>query len=337
MTPQQNSFRQIWSDMSLPPDEISTTIRPVSGTNAYLAKSYDGSMGLFLRDVTDELSKRRYEHLEITMHAKKEVPLPNRPPSILRNVLFLRADHEIKSPTLSLILEGLYDQEPSGQFTASDMITVLDEVEELLRRPKALPTKEEVVGAWGELYILRLLLQNTQNAIIQRNILTGWEGEIREKLDFRFLYAMQALEVKTTMSSKRNHHLHGTEQVTIPSGFEYGTLASLSVETGQGYTCESLLNSIESIAIGTIDQKKKFLELLEKKVLIRGVACSDNRFSFDLMIDGLRFFDFSQVPSPSEVEGVTPIEWLRDLSNAKALTSFETDGLISRITHPPRA
>jgi len=283
------------------------------------------------------LPKRRYKHLEITMHNKKEVTLPNRPPLILRNVLFLSADHEIKSPALSLILEGLHDQEPSGQFTASDMINVLDEVEELLRRPKALPTKEEVAGAWGELYILRLLLQNTSDADIQSKILSGWEGEIREKLDFRFLFAMQALEVKTTMSSERIHHLHGTEQVTTPSGFEHGTLASLCVETEQGYTCESLLDSIESIAIGTTEQKEKFAELLAQRILIRGAACLDNRFSFDLMVNGLRFFDFSQVPSPSEVEGVTPIEWLSDLSNATALSSSETDGLISRVTLPRRA
>ncbi|MDA8673161.1 PD-(D/E)XK motif protein [Candidatus Poseidoniales archaeon] len=337
MTITTSSFRQVWEGMSLPPNPEATTIRPVSGTNAYLAKNYDGSMGLFLRDVTDTLPKRTYKHLEITIHNKKQVPLPGRPPLILRNVLFLNADHEIKTPALSLILEGLHDQEPSGQFTAADMIAVLDEVEELLRRPKALPTKEEVAGAWGELYVLRLFLQNIKNPDLQRKVLFGWEGETREKLDFRFLYAMQAIEVKTTMSSERIHHLHGIEQVTIPSGFDHGALASLCVETDQGYTCEHLLTSIESVAVGTREQKDKFVELLAKRTLIRGIACQDNRFSFDLIRDGLRFFDFSQVPSPGDVDGVTPIEWLSDLSVSSSLTSAEKDELMFRVIHPRQA
>ena len=329
--PSQMTFRKTWEAMSLPPNEETTTISPVSGTNAYLAKSFDGSMGLFLKDVTDSLPHRTYKHLDMTMHNRKEVNLPRRR-LMLRNVLVLSADHEVKSPVLSLILEGLFDQEPSGHFTASDMVAVLDDVEELLRKPKALPTKEEVAGAWGELYVLRLLLQSTPSPELRHSILSGWEGEVREKLDFRFLFAVQALEVKTTMSSVRIHHLHGTEQVTIPPGFEHGTLASLCVVADQGNTCEDMLESIAALASGTGAQKERFLNLLERRKLIRGVVCTDARFPFDVLRSGLQFFDFSEVPTPGEVDGVTPIEWLSDLSNATALTSSETDALISRIT-----
>ena len=322
--------------MSLPPNEESTTISPVSGTNAYLTKSHDGSMGLYLRDITDQLPSRRYMHLEISMHREKEVRLPGGKRTRLRNLLFLNADRSVKSPALALILEGLHDHRETGEFTASDMISVLDEVEELLRRPKGLPTIEEVAGAWGELYILRMLIQISTNPDTQRAIISGWEGEVREKLDFRFLYASQVLEVKTTMSGERIHHLHGTEQVTIPHGFEHGILASLCLEVEQGVTCKSLLDSIESLSSGSADEKRRFDELLARRITVRGPACYDERHSFDLMRDGLLFYDFSDVPTPGEAEGVTPIEWLSDLTNAEPLASSERDGLIARVTdsHP---
>ena len=144
------SFRRIWESMSLPPNEESTTISPVTGTNAYLTKSYDGSMGLYLRDITDQLPRRRYMHLEISMLREKEVRLSGGRVKRLRNLLFLDADRSVKSPALALILEGLHDHSETGEFTASEMISVLDEVEELLRRPRGLPTIEEVAGAWGE-------------------------------------------------------------------------------------------------------------------------------------------------------------------------------------------
>ena len=60
-------------EMSKPPNLESTTIRQVSGTNSYLTKSFDGSMGLYLIDVTDQLPSRRYKHLNITMHRKKKL------------------------------------------------------------------------------------------------------------------------------------------------------------------------------------------------------------------------------------------------------------------------
>ena len=320
-------------EMSKPPNLESTTIRQVSGTNSYLTKSFDGSMGLYLIDVTDQLPSRRYKHLNITMHRKKEVVKSGKKTLILRNVLFLQSDHEVSPTALTLILELLHEREPSGQFTASNMIEVLDEVEELLRRPRSLPQKEDVVGAWGELYILRLLLQNTSIPELQRKIIAGWEGETREKLDFRFLHAEQALEIKTTMSSERIHHLHGLEQITIPAGFEHGAVASLCVDADQGYTCEHLLTSIEKLSVGNEKEKFEYSKLLSKRVLVRGQQlCEDNRYHFELSVDGLKFFDFSNVPSPGSVENVIPIEWLSDLSNSQSLTTTESENLISRIT-----
>jgi len=329
----EQSFRSLWAKMSLPPHPDATTIRPIPRTNAYLSKNYDNSIGLFLRDVTDQLPKRRFKHLDIILKPSQNLSIPKGGNKTLYNCLILQADNEIKAPLLSLILDCLHDLEPTGEFTASNLISVLDDVEELMRKPKSPPTREEVAGVWGELYVLRLLLNNSITPVKQYEIVKGWEGETREKLDFRFLFAKQVLEIKSTTSKVRIHHLHGIEQVTIPPGFENGAMASLILETGQGSTNLMMVSSIVNCFKGSIQEKRKCSELLEKRMLLRGEACNDERFPFDLAPNGLHFFDFENVPTPGEAEGVTPIEWLSDLTNSEAFTSSDTDDLISMITH----
>ena len=318
--------------MSTPPNEDSITIRPVPQTNAYLAKYFDQSFGLFMRDVTDRLSKRSYKHIEIEMKPVQQITVPGRGSRNLNNCLILKADDEIKSPLLSLILDCLHDEQPSGHFTAMNLISVLDDVEELMRRPKTPPTIQEVAGAWGELFILKMLVNNSHDHIRQFEILKGWEGETREKLDFRFLFCRQVLEVKSTINADRIHHLHGLEQVTIPPGFENGCLASLLLHSGQGITALELVNTLLNSAKGTIEEKRNFQELLERRILLRGEVCNDNRFSFELVRDGLKFFDFENVPTPGEVDGVSSVEWVSDLSGSQSFNSSETDEMVSKIT-----
>lgn len=334
----QTSFRSTWDRMDCPLSSDDLTIRELENTNAYLTKSFDGSMGLFLRDIRDSLPNRKYKNLEITTHTRQDLHRPDGEIEILRNCLKIVADPAIKAQTLSLILERLHDHQPSGHFTATDMVTVLDEVEELLRRPKGLPPIEEVAGAWGELYVLRMLIQNTSDARRQYSILSGWEGEHQEKIDFRFLFAAQALEIKTTMSDKRIHHMHGSEQVVIPPAFNFGALASLRISPSEGVTCAALLDDIVDAYVGTSDEeRKRFAELLHRRTRVRGKESTDDRFSFNLVRDGLAFYDFSVIPSPGDVEGVIAIEWLSDLRGSEPLSSDERDSLISRITRHQQA
>ena len=54
------------------------------------------------------------------------------------------------------------------------------------------------------------------------------------------------MEIKSTITSERIHHLHGIEQVTIPPGFEEGYLASLILQCDQGITTLELVNTIQN-------------------------------------------------------------------------------------------
>lgn len=330
----QTSFRSSWAEMSKPPSPDALTVKPVRGTNAFLTKDHYGSLGLFLKEVHDDLPKRKYKHIDIEIHAKKILHIPGKGRQTLNNCLILSSDPRISTAALTLILEGLYDKSPGGSFSSTDLITVLDEIEELLKRPKAPPSKEEVAGAWGELYILKMLIQSARSSEVQRKILLGWEGEIREKIDFRFAHTLLGLEVKTTMSERRIHHLHGVGQVTIPDGYTDGILASLLVDTSGGFTCIDQIGQIERAAKGTEPEQEKFMELLSHRSLIRGPACLDDRFRFQLRMNGLNFYDFVDVPKSPATEGVTPIEWLSDFSDSKPLNSRLVDKVMLKITHP---
>jgi len=270
--------------------------------------------------------------MEITQHRQKILDMPDSKPEKFDDCLILKTDSEIDGAALSLILERLNHHSSEGHFSAKILVNVLDEVEEILRRKRAFPAIEEVAGAWGELNILHMLLNSTNSAATQRAILAGWEGETRQKLDFKFIYAMQVLEIKTTMSDKRIHHLHGIDQVTIPPGFDYGALASLCVQTGRGFTCAQFVKLIKVAATGTETEIEKFGELLATRILVRGrTLCEDERFSFELIENGLQYCELDNVPKPGEAEGVTPIEWLSDLTDVEMMKSEVVHTLINRI------
>ena len=160
-----NSFKELWGIMSTPPSVDAITIRPVPQTNAYLAKYFDESFGLFLRDITDRVpTSTVYKHIEIKLKPTQHITIPGRGSRVLNNCLILQADNEIKAPLLSLILDCLHDEEPSGQFTALNLISVLDDVEELMRRPKNGRLHYKKMLEHGVNYtLLRLLVNNCNN------------------------------------------------------------------------------------------------------------------------------------------------------------------------------
>ena len=92
----EQSFRSLWAKMSLPPHPDATTIRPIPRTNAYLSKNYDNSIGLFLRDVTDQLPKRRFKHLDIILKPSQNLSIPKGGNKTLYNCLILQADNKLK-------------------------------------------------------------------------------------------------------------------------------------------------------------------------------------------------------------------------------------------------
>jgi hypothetical protein len=80
----------------------------------------------------------------------------------------------------------------------------------LLQRPQRLSTEEEI-GLWGELYFLRSLIDVHGDAAV-----ASWVGPLGEMHDFRA--GSVELELKTTLSSSRNHLINGLSQLASSPG-----------------------------------------------------------------------------------------------------------------------
>jgi len=270
--------------------------------------------------------------MELEFTHRKDMVIPGQGTRRLNGCLVLLASSNINASVLSLILDQMFHSEPSGIFSTVLLFEVLDDVEKILKRPKSPPTKEEVIGAWGELYVMLYLLRSSTDHQTQLAILRGWEGEKREKIDFRFARARQAMEIKSTLAEERHHHMHGLEQVTVPDGFLEGSLASICMVEQPGQSCADLVASIKGVAIGTEDEILRFQEELQRRIRVRGKECGDERFFFEISEHGMRFFDFAAVPCPEATDRMVPLEWIAKLSDDNALLESELSARLRSIT-----
>lgn len=109
---------------------------------------------------------------------------------------------------------------------------------EALLSSSAQITREKVVGLFGELWVLRLLLSESVAP------LSCWIGADRQSHDFR-MGALE-LEVKTTTSNVRRHVIHGLNQLSPTPGY---TLSLVSIRLGSAGSNpgESLNELVEKI------------------------------------------------------------------------------------------
>ena len=326
--PPSRSIRETWNRISTPKREDEQGVKQISNTNLLLLKGHDGAFGLCLYGVTQPSRSKHYLHMDLEFTHRKDMVIPGQGTRRLNGCLILLASPEINASVLGLILNQMFYSEPSGTFSTDILFEVLDDVEKILKRPKNPPTKEEVIGAWGELYVMLYLLRSTSDHQTQLSIIKGWEGETREKIDFRFARARQVMEIKSTLSEERHHHMHGLEQVVVPDGYLEGSLASICMVEQPGQSCAELVACINDVARGTDEEILRFREEFQRKIMIRGKECTDKRFFFEISEHGMKFFDFSCVPHPEATDDMVPLEWIAKLSNEKAL--LESD-LSSRL------
>jgi len=324
-------FKETWSNLKPPSKGYS--ISKITGTNALAAIDSDSRPLLFIHGVTDPLPKRNFRHLDI-----QEIPMMiltvNEEKREVRRILRLEGDETIDVDLFATVLEYLGEIQPDGNFTAKNLIKVLDLVKEMVRGPKRPPTREEVKGAWGEVYLLNTLIKNSKSASTQKSILSSWEGdEHQENIDFRFNHVGIVAEVKTTESEQRNHIIHGMAQLEIPSDYNFGVLASLTIqEIDEGETVKEMINQIIENLCGSDIEKKEAIEILNHRCRIRGAASVDERYRFSLAYDGLFFYKLEDVPRPKDTSDVIPMEWMSNLSNTTPISPEKTLEIMMEIT-----
>jgi hypothetical protein len=327
------SLRETWTKIPPPPSGADASAVQVTGTNAWVTKTPAGGFGLILTGVSRPLRLLTLKNLHLVYRGELEFEERGSKRRVSR-CLQMILEPPFDTETLANIVDRLREKEPKGDFSSDLLVGTLEDVRAILEPPGPGPSKEEVIGAWGELYVLEILLRRARDPPAQHGVLEAWESQVRVRdiLDFRFGAPCVVFEVKTSLG-QRIHHLQGYGQVTIPEPYREGYLVSLLLEEPtdrSGRTCADVTRALRALITGTETGRERLGILLESKLGMRGAACADERYDFLTTHDSLALFPFSSVPRPTLEANVRDVTWSADLTGVQALNSAEQTAVLKR-------
>ena len=113
--------------------------------------------GLLLSGVRPPHRTPRLENISFTMKDEKHLVQGDRVTK-LRDCLEVNLGPGFDPDLMLRILEAMQKRSKDAHYSSEMLIEVIHDVLEMFRRPPKLPTKEEVIGAWGEMEVLRMLV-----------------------------------------------------------------------------------------------------------------------------------------------------------------------------------
>lgn len=174
-------------------------------------------------------------------------------------------------------------------------------------------TVGDALGLWGELYIITKSIDI--NSAIQ-----SWC--LHKKAKYDFVTNQFALEVKTTLGSKRKHQF-SIEQLRPNGEFDVFVASLCVVELYSGKTVFELINEIYN-QISNAELRSQFFS----HCLIKGgMAIYNSTLTLQSLTDkgALLFFDSINIPTPY-IEPSAPIDNIRfdvDLSSLKPVSEID--------------
>ncbi len=331
-----SAIRDTWRRLSTPADPKELSAEHVSRTNAWVFKDHRGSFGLMLTGVDPPGRDTHLKNIQVAFKPEKEVQ-EHGSTRLVPRCLEINLDSSCAGDALAAVLERLSDKKPDGAYATEDLLEVLAEGIEVFRATSPPSSKEAVIGVWGELHLLEIVVANASSPEAQAEAVRAWEAEgpRRDILDFRFQAARAAIEVKTTLGN-RVHHIEGFGQVSTPPDYLEAFLASLHLEEPRspaGRTALDITQGIRASYRGAGVDHERFNQLLGAKLERRGKEAIDDRFRFTAPDGALAIFRSTDVPRPVAGESVTDVQWTADLTRCTALSAFEVAGLLHRIVH----
>ena len=308
-----------WKEITLPKQNGGFEVFQYLKSNLWVLKNSNGGFGFL---ITDTISKLDSDYKNIVSDWKKN--LKNKNGQILKRCLIIEAKDNIDSKLFCSAISSLFE------IKDKNYLFKINEIEEALRKIEEITLKEsdaynEVIGVWGELYLINELLKHTSNAIDKIEIIDSWESvESRSIIDLNIKSKKTKIEVKTTTESIRIHHFNGLGQVSKVSS-QKGFLASLCIiPDDNGLSCLDLVKYIEkNIPI-------HYHTIVDKKLRIRGEFCRNNKFHFSLTPSkNLEFFDFDEVPKPTIEDGIGKITWEATLENKQHIDATKKHDLLN--------
>ena len=336
----KESLLQTWGRLKTP-KEGSYSTETIPRTNVCIFKDHLDSMGLLLSGVRPPHRTPRLENISFTMKEEKHLVQGDRVTK-LRDCLEVNLGPGFDPELMLRILEAMQRRSKDTHYSSDVLIEVIHDVLEMFRRPPKLPTKEEVIGAWGEMEVLRMLVSRATSHKDRMRIISGWEasGSGRDIIDLRFQTPLGriAIEVKTSTSS-RSHHINGIGQVTVPENYARGFLASILIREGDssmGQSAVEVLTELERAATGSGDEQDEYLRKLKERTQLRGQACTDDRYFFFTGDPSLRLIDMDDVPRPTVQDNVSEVEWVADVSMTVYESAREIDTVFASISGEPQ-
>jgi len=211
--------------------------RVAPGSPVYIGLDYHGHRHALIpidsleAAVTDEKSRG-------LTASGQEFELEGQP---LRPFLDLACHDQNAHPMFDLVVEEIHRRLVQGALPAPAVIETLEHWRRFWgKTPRQHLSDEQIRGLFGELWFLRVwLLRHTVDNVVH------WVGPKRGNHDF--VWPDKAVEVKTTLSTRHAHIVHGLDQLQPPeNGPLYLFSMRLKDDPSSGNTLVSLIESITS-------------------------------------------------------------------------------------------
>ncbi len=309
-----------WKNIPVPKQRGNIGMFQYLKSNLWVLKNSDNSFGFL---ITDTISKLESDYKNIIVEWKPKLR-DTKNNNFLKKCLIIESKGDIDSTLFCSAISSLFEVEDEYKiFSLYDIKEALSKIEEITS--KALDEYEEVIGAWGEINLLKKLIDATKSINSKYEIIKGWEGvKNRTIIDLNILSRKTKIEIKTTVQSTRIHKIGSLNQVTKSPGWAC-YLASFCIHLNDaGTTCFTLLASIQE----KLDPD--CLALFNEKIKLRGEVCKNNIHKLSENDDKkLEFFDFDNVPKPKVEPGIGKIEWEAVLESKPYLNQKAKDKLIN--------
>ena len=309
MTTKKNIYT-LWDNLNAAKNKDSYNLNQFNQTNLWIFKNQNNRFGFIITNTFSSL-KSEYKNINIVWKQNLKDSITG---NKLTNCLIVESSNIIDSRLFCSAISSIFDVEDNKhQYKKHEIEIALNEIEAITLKDN--DEFNEVIGVWGELFLLNELISKSSKIESQQEIINSWEGlNTRTKIDFNFKSKNVKIEVKTTTELTRQHHFNGLAQVTNEFGnSSNGYLASFCISIiDNGDTCKNLVELIRNVL------PENLTPFFNERLKIRGKVCLNEKYKFQ--ITDWRLFNFSDVPKPIIDNDILKVEWEANLDNKTPLT-----------------
>jgi len=310
-----------WKNLAPAKNKDSFNLKQFNQTNLWIYKGYNDCFGFL---ITNTFSQLQNEYKNIATDWKVQLA-DSSSGNKLSNCLIIESNSNIDSRLFCSAISSIFEVENNYRFK-------IQEIEVALSKIEAITLKEnddynEVIGVWGELFLLNEFIKKSSSNESKQEILSAWEGlNTRTKIDFNFKSKNLKIEVKTTSETTRLHHFNGLEQISTDDEID-GYLASFCITLA-----DNGLSSFDLVESAKNALPEILIPLFNEKMKIRGKICLNNKYKFQInQYKCWEFFKFNIVPRPVIDNDILSVEWEANLENKTYLNDDEKYKLLNFI------